>query len=210
MVGPVPLLDSQLFAALLGAVVGFLLAEISAISRERRQDQKQRGSVRTALHYEIADNLAKLTAFWPQVVGKDNGRYAGSNLLGLVVPAWSTAIWKSMTAATVVALTQEEQAKVHVLYSTLAEISDAQRRLAQISSDDIASRAAAEDIPTGVHWHPTTRAYAPQNFDRTAKILMPALDEKVDSVLATGNPIALEGLAILRASRTRFGSWVTR
>jgi hypothetical protein len=201
MVGPVPWLDSQLMAALLGTVVGFLLAEISAITRERRQEHKQRDSVRTALHYEIADNLVKLRGFWPQVVEKDNGRYAGYRVLSLVVPAWSTAIWKSMTAATVIALTHDEQAKIHVLYSTLAEISDAQRRLVQISSDDIASLAAAEDIPTGIPWHPTTRGYAPQNFEGTAKILMPALDEKVNGVLAVGNPIALEGLASPRTLR---------
>ena len=97
---------------------------------------------------------------------KDNGRYAGSNLLGLVVPAWSAVIWKSMTAASVVALTHDEQAKIHVLYSTLAEISDAQRRLVQFSSDDIASRAAAEDISTGVPWRPTTRGYAPRPTKR--------------------------------------------
>jgi hypothetical protein len=58
----------------------------------------------------------KLTGFGPQVVENGKGRAAGYNFLSLVVPAWSTAIWQSMTASTVVALTQDERAKSHVLY----------------------------------------------------------------------------------------------
>ena len=99
---------------------------------------------------------------------------------------------EKMTATAVVALTQSEQEKTAcALFHTRGNLGTPNDDSPRCRVMTLRVEQPQKDVPTGVPWHPTRRGYAPQNFDATAKSLMPDLDTRVSCpILAAGNPIA--------------------
>jgi hypothetical protein len=192
-------IDPQVWAALIGAFAGALitfgLTEASSWLRDRREQDRVKASARAALRYEVADNLSLLADFWSRVAVRSEDTIdtwkTVHALLKSPAPNWTDAIWRGLATAVVVAFSDTEIAVIYRLYSTLADVSKTQQRLTEVENADIARKAAAEPIYTGLPNMPTVAGYAYPQFGSTADALIPALDERIALVLSGGNPIPM-------------------
>jgi hypothetical protein len=169
--------------------------QLAAESRQRHEEAKaQQDSVRLALHYEIDDNLDTLGEFRARIVSNDDAKNKPSQVaarLAVVnVPVWGTVIWQGAAAVVAIALSRDEVASAYSIYKTLSDIQVTQRRLEVANSLDDAAYAAEPEFPSVVHGLPGHKFRQDFHFRTAADALVPALIERIDAVLAEGNPIS--------------------
>ena len=171
--------------------------EAQRAARVREEEERaQRSAIRAALHYEIADNLERLEAFWSRIVLPDDEKSTAEavarRLVGTAVPIWNTGIQQGAAAIVAVAITREQLSETFRLYNTLAEIAETQRRLQVARDSDTAAYAAEPETPPLMHGMSPHKIQTTDYFGGAARTLIPDLVSRVESALARGRPVSTD------------------
>jgi hypothetical protein len=167
------------------------------VARAREEEElRQRAAIRAALHYEVTDNLRRLEQFWSRIVlagsDKNSPEAIARRLVDMAVPSWSVGVWQGASATVAVAISRQQLDETYRLYTTLAEISEVQRRLQLARDSDTAAYAAEPETPAVLPGIPGHKWQTTNYFGGVAARHVSGLLTDVQLLLDHENPIPPE------------------
>jgi hypothetical protein len=167
----------------------------------RETEQRQRAAVRLLVSQEIDHNLGVLRTLWADVMSEEVphevidsstpesqrhsiGQYRANQFIHAAMPIWSREAWRGLTALLPLALSHEEIKRTTRFYGRLESFSVLRSQLVVLAAGQPGLRPSYD--PEGELYdilHPMTfYLNAPNLWDR--------IEEIMDELLASGNPIS--------------------
>lgn len=177
-------MDSNLIAALVGAVAAFGLTAASALVSSWFSNRQQAQSVRTLLSIEIEQNLELANEFWSKIKNLNDGHVYDepelcSRMISLPLPKFSDKVFNSQLPLLTSALKPNQIKQTCLFYDNLNRISPIYSKL-----DFLYKSYQDSFTSSGI-----LARHADMRFSQNAPQIWDEVEAFFTSILVTGNPL---------------------
>lgn len=190
--------------------------QAAVLENERRQSK----AVRLLLRLEFAHNLQTLETLWADITRRrlpddlnrinnpaqqraEIGRFRARVLIYSQEPKWSRVAWEGLTPQLPMALSVAEIEAANRVYGHLEAISTLREQLSELQSEQPFQEIFVDQFGQEHH-----QMHYPQNFYLSAPRLWGRIEEIVNQLHETGNPIAEDDERVADATLQERFPWV--
>jgi len=186
-----------IITTIIGAVLGFLLSEISTRRREQRTEKQQARSLRAILRIEMARNLTTLKQYWSEIQAQDSDSLSpnqrssvlAERLVNTPLPAFSREALTSQLPLVALSLSPEDIEKMFQFYDRLATLATFRTDAAEALRDQQGEMTRFRQSQTAPGQTPGL-VYAPRRpFDTLADQRWNGIEALIRQTLEAGNPL---------------------